>query len=92
MSRRSTPERLEAARRAATLARIVSAGMLRERASVALAGWEAGKAQGGRTIVVDDWEVAYREIAGGGPPSPPDYLEDVADARTGDAETYWQSA
>ena len=40
MSRRSTPERLDAARRAAALARLISDGELPERAEAALARWE----------------------------------------------------
>ena len=63
MSRRSTPERLEQARRSATLARLVSAGMLPDRAAAALAAWEASAAQDGRAIVADDWDAAYRKIA-----------------------------
>lgn len=65
MSRPSTPERLQAAHRAATLARLVSAGLLPDRADAALAAWEARTTQNGRTIVADDWDAAYREIATG---------------------------
>ena len=64
VARRSTPERLEQARRAATLARLVSAGMMPDRAAAALAAWEARTDQGGRTIAADDWDAAFREIAG----------------------------
>lgn len=64
MSRRSTPARLEQARRSATLARLVSAGMLPDRAAAALAAWEARAAQDGQTIDADDWDAAFREIAG----------------------------
>ena len=64
MSRRSTPERLEQARRSATLARLVSSGMLPDRAAAALAAWEARTAQDGRTIATEDWDAAYQEIAG----------------------------
>ena len=63
MSRRSTPERLAQARRSATLARLASAGILPDRAAAALAAWEARTARDGRTIVADDWDAAYREIA-----------------------------
>ena len=63
MSRRSTPERLAQARRAATLARLVSSGLLPDRAGAALAAWEARAAHDDRTIVADDWDAAYREIA-----------------------------
>jgi hypothetical protein len=70
MSRRSTPERLDTARRAAALARLVSAGMLTDRATAALAAWEARTAQDGRAVAVDDWEAAFQEIAASGSPSP----------------------
>lgn len=63
MSRRSMPEPLAQARRSATLARLVAAGMLPDRAAAALASWEARTAQEGRPIAADDWDVAYREIA-----------------------------
>ena len=66
MSRRSTPERLEEARRSATLARLVSAGMLPDRSAAALAAWEARQARDARTIVADDWDTAYREIVESG--------------------------
>jgi hypothetical protein len=48
VSRRSTPQRLEAAKRAATLERLISAGMLRDRAAAALAAWEAAHRLGSR--------------------------------------------
>jgi hypothetical protein len=41
MSRRSTPERIETARRAAALARLISDGELPERAEALLAAWDA---------------------------------------------------
>lgn len=59
MSRRPSPERLSDARRAATLARLVSAGELPERAEAALTAWEAAQ-DGPRKL--DDWDRAYREI------------------------------
>lgn len=40
MSRRSTPERLHAARRAATVARLISERELAERAEALVAEWE----------------------------------------------------
>jgi hypothetical protein len=64
MSRRSTPERIDQARRSATLARLVSAGMLPDRAVAALAAWESGSAKEGRTMAADDWDAAYRTILG----------------------------
>ena len=48
MSRRSTPERLSQARRAATLARLVSAGELPERAATRLDAYEAMTTGDGR--------------------------------------------
>ena len=41
MSRRSTPDRIYAARRAATIARLVGDGQLRDRAEALVARWEA---------------------------------------------------
>jgi len=41
MSRRSTPERLHQARRAAIVERLVGEGVLRERAEALVASWEA---------------------------------------------------
>jgi hypothetical protein len=80
MSRRSTPERLHAARRAAALARLISDGELPERADAALAAWEAQAAVDGRERDGGYWEAGYRWIQaldaratppGSGPPSPP---------------------
>lgn len=62
MSRRSTPERLSDARRAATLERLVSAGMLRDRAEGALAAWEVRTAQDGRPRDAAYWEAAWKEV------------------------------
>lgn len=58
MSRRPDPARIEAAKRAATLQRLIGAGLLPERAAAALAAWEA--AQDGPER---DWEAGYRAIA-----------------------------
>jgi hypothetical protein len=66
MARRSTPERLDVARRAATIERLVSDGMLRDAATAAVAAWEARTAQDGRARSSDDWDAAYREIAAKG--------------------------
>jgi hypothetical protein len=63
VSRQSTPARLDTARRSATLARLISAGMLPDCAGAALAAWEARMAEDDRTIAADDWDAAYREIA-----------------------------
>ena len=48
MSRRSAPERLDVARRSATVERLVSAGMLRDRAAAAVAAYVVRTAQDGR--------------------------------------------
>jgi hypothetical protein len=61
MARRSTPERIEAAKREATLRRLELAGMPRERGEAAVAAWET--AQGGRSLSSDDWDAAYQAIA-----------------------------
>jgi hypothetical protein len=62
MSRRSTPERLYVARRTATLERLVSAGVLRDRADAALTAWEVKAADGAERPQEPDWEAAHREI------------------------------
>lgn len=63
MSRRSTPQKLSDARRAATLARLISAGELPDRAEAAIAAWEARTAQDGRARDGAYWDAAWREIA-----------------------------
>jgi hypothetical protein len=65
MARRSTPERLEAAKREGTVRRLELAGMPRERAEAALRAWET--ALGGRELSSDEWDAAYREIANARP-------------------------
>ncbi len=60
MSRRSTPERLAAARRAAILARLVSAGVLPDRAEAAIRRWE--DAQGDRVRDAAYWDEAFVAI------------------------------
>jgi hypothetical protein len=62
MSRRSTPERLSDARRAATLARLVSAGELPDRAEARIAAWEAWTAHDGRPRDGAYWDAAWRWI------------------------------
>lgn len=62
MSRRSTPARLDEARRSATLARLISAGMLPDRAAGALAAYEVRTAQEGRPRDGAYWEAAWKEI------------------------------
>ena len=63
MSRRSTPERLDAARRAAALARLISDGELPEPAEAALASWESQAIRDGRERDGGYWEAGYRWIA-----------------------------
>jgi hypothetical protein len=62
MARRSTPERLEDAKREGTLRRLELAGMPRDRAEAALRAWETAHDWPER-----DWDAAYREIAGQAP-------------------------
>ena len=58
MARRSTPDRLNLARRTATIERLVSAGELRDRAERKLATWEASQ-PGGAPF---DYDVAFHRI------------------------------
>jgi hypothetical protein len=62
MSRRSTPPRLDAARREATLARLISDGELPRRAEDWLARWEHQASQEGRQRDGGYWEAGYRWI------------------------------
>ena len=57
MSRRPAPARIEAAKRAATLQRLIGDGLLPERAAAELAAWVA--AQDGPER---DWEAGYRWV------------------------------
>jgi hypothetical protein len=59
MSRRSTPERIEAARRAATLARLRGEGLTEDVAEQWLTAWDAQAAERGLT----SREAAYWEAA-----------------------------
>lgn len=63
MSRRSTPERLNTARRAATLARLVSDGVLPDRAEAWLVRWERHAALDGRERHGAYWEAGWAWIA-----------------------------
>lgn len=56
MSRRPSPDALSAARRAATLERLVSAGVLRDRAEERLRTFQSTHP------APLDWEAAYRAI------------------------------
>jgi hypothetical protein len=62
MSRRSTPERLDTARREATVSRLISAGILRGRAEAELRAWKARVTREGRRLTPDDWEAAFRDL------------------------------
>jgi len=58
MSRRADPLRIEAARRAAAIARLVGAGELPDRAAAAVARWEAtidGQPSRADWERLDDW-------------------------------------
>jgi hypothetical protein len=63
MSQRSTPERIDAARRVATRNRLIGQGMSAERAEHWIARWEAQAAQDGRQRDGAYWDAAYRWIA-----------------------------
>ena len=61
MSRRPDPARIDAARREATRRRLLSTGMLPERADALMAAWEAeaerrGLADGGRYADENGWD------------------------------------
>jgi hypothetical protein len=65
MSRRSTPEHLDEARRAATLRRLIGEGELQERAESLLVTWETQAASEGRERDGAYWQAGYRWIAEG---------------------------
>jgi hypothetical protein len=71
MSRRPDPVRIQAARRAATIARLISAGELPDRATAWVARWEASL-EGPASRA--DWEAvdASRSVGPGESPSPGD--------------------
>lgn len=72
MCRRSTPEHLDTARRAAALARPISNGELPIRADAWLLRWERQAALDGRGRGSAYWEAGYRWVASqrNGPPPP----------------------
>ena len=72
MSRRSTPERLDAARRDSAGSPI-SNGEMTDRAEAALSAWERQAIAIGRARDGGFWEAGYRWIreGQGDPPSPP---------------------
>jgi len=63
MARRADPTRIEAARRAATVARLTSAGGSAVAAAALVAEWEAVMAATGRTLGRSDWEAFDRWLA-----------------------------
>lgn len=63
MSRRSTPERLDAARRAATLARLIGEGVSPERAESWLVDWEAEAGRHARPRDGPYWDDGWDWIA-----------------------------
>ena len=60
MSRRSTPERLHHARRAAIVERLVGDGELRERAEALVASWEARADADGLQRDGAYWDAGWR--------------------------------
>ena len=56
MTRRPDPARIEAARRAATIARLVSGGYPSDAAAALVAEWEAAITGEGRAPARADWE------------------------------------
>ena len=63
MPRRANPDRIEAARRAATVARLISGGRSAPAAAALVAEWEAGLAVDGRAPTRGDWEGFDRWLA-----------------------------
>jgi hypothetical protein len=66
MSRRADPIRIAAARRAATIARLVSDGRSLDAATGIVAHWEADAARSGRVLDRVDWEGFDAWLADGG--------------------------
>ena len=56
MTRRSDPLRIETARRAATIARLVSSGRSAQAAAELVAEWEAQRGAAGRPLDLVGWE------------------------------------
>jgi hypothetical protein len=63
VSRRADPERIQAARRAATVERLVGEGELRTRAETLVAAWEAQAGQGGLERGSAYWDAGWAWIA-----------------------------
>lgn len=56
MARRPDPARIETARRAATIARLISGGRSATSAAALVSEWEAGLMAAGRAPARADWE------------------------------------
>ncbi len=67
MARHVDPDRINAARRAAAIARLIGAGELPDRAEALVASWEATLADRPDRA---DWETLDSWLAGRRPPSP----------------------
>ena len=63
MSRRSTPERIDQARRAATRSRLIGEGMTEETADARMAAWVAEAAQEGLERGAAYWDLGWEWIA-----------------------------
>lgn len=63
MSRRSTPERIDEARRAALHARLTDSGMPQERVEAWIARWEAEAARTGVPRDAGYWRAGWEWIA-----------------------------
>ena len=63
MARRSTPDRIYQAQRAATVMRLQGDGVLADRAEALVASWEFAMADDGRARDGRWWEDAWRWIA-----------------------------
>jgi hypothetical protein len=66
MSRRSTPERLDEARHAATRRRLILDGVTEATADAWIAAWEAQAARDGLLRDAAYWEAAWRWMAAEG--------------------------
>jgi hypothetical protein len=62
MSRQSTPERIDEARRAATRARLIGERVTPETADAWIAAWDAQAAQDGMTPSAAYWEAGWTWI------------------------------
>ena len=63
MSRRSTPERIDQARHAATRSRLIGEGVTEETADVWIAAWEAPAARDGLERGSAYWQAGWEWIA-----------------------------